>query len=55
MEAMADRLSRVETKEKKEKRAHPMQLKYEYDSKSRKYTETYIRTKKARIIKLLHV
>ena len=43
---MAERLSRVETKEKKEQKAHPMQLKYEYDSKSRKFTETYIRAKK---------
>ena len=43
---MAERLSRVEKKEKKEPRAHPMQLKYEFDSKSRKYTERYIRAKK---------
>ena len=47
MQAMAERLSRVETKEKKEEKAHPMQLKYEYDAKSRKYTEKYIRAKKA--------
>ena len=43
---MAERLSRVETKERKEKKAHPMQLKYDYDAKSRKYTEKYIRAKK---------
>lgn len=43
---MAERLSKVETKERKEKKAHPMQLKYDYDAKSRKYTEKYIRAKK---------
>ncbi len=43
---MAERLSRVETKERKEKKAHPMQLKYEYDATSRKYTEKYTRAKK---------
>ncbi len=46
LETMAERLSRVEKKEKKEPRAHPMQLKYEFNSKSRKYTERYIRAKK---------
>ena len=46
MQAMAERLSRVETKERKEQKAHPMQLKYDYDAKSRKYTEKYIRIKK---------
>ena len=40
LETMAERLSRVEKKEKKEPRAHPMQLKYEFNSKSRKYTES---------------
>ena len=44
---MAERLSRVEKQEKKEPKAHPMQLKYEFDRKSRKYTERYIRAKKA--------
>ena len=43
---MAERLSRVETTERKEKKAHPMQLKYEYDATSRKYTEKYTRAKK---------
>ena len=46
MQAMAERLSRIETKERKEKKSHPMQLKYDYDAKSRKYTEKYIRAKK---------
>jgi hypothetical protein len=46
MQAMAERLSRVETKERKEQKAHAMQLQYEYDSKSRKFRETYIRAKK---------
>jgi len=46
MQAMAERLTRKEAKEKKELKAHPMQLKYEYDAKSRKYTEKYIRAKK---------
>ncbi len=32
MQAMAERLSRVETKERKEQKAHPMQLKYDYDA-----------------------
>ena len=53
LETMAERLSRVETKEKKEPRAHPMQLKYEFDSKSRKYTERYIRAKKAGLHRLM--
>ena len=43
---MAERLTRKEAKEKKELKAHPMQLKYEYDVKSRRYTEKYIRAKK---------
>ena len=47
LQVMAERLSRVENKEKKEPKAHPMQLKYEFDRKSRKYTERYIRAKKA--------
>lgn len=47
LEVMAERLSRVEKREKKEPKAHPMQLKYEFDRKSRKYTERYIRAKKA--------
>lgn len=45
---MAERLTRKEAKEKKEVKAHPMQLKYEYDAKSRRYTEKYISAKKAR-------
>ena len=46
MQAMAERLTRKEAKEKKELKTHPMQLKYEYDAKSRMYTEKYIRAKK---------
>lgn len=45
---MAERLTRKEAKEKKELKAHPMQLKYEYDAKSKRYTEKYIRAKKVR-------
>ena len=53
LEAMAERLSRVEKTEKKEPKVHPMQLKYEFDSKSRKYTERYIRAKKAGLCRLM--
>ena len=52
---MAERLSRVETKERKEKKSHPMQLKYDYDAKSRKYTEKYIRAKKVSSPGLIYI